>query len=122
MLAQLTRRIVAFVVSVFAMLGFLAVPLGEKTGFQHVRAIVSSEEAGHFGRALRNAVAELGSQLRGELDSRPASQPPERQARDAGRSNGSTSMMSSRPAPNAASGKGLGARLDPIPWCAGPGP
>ena len=79
MLTQLTRRILGLGVCMFAMLGFLAVPLGERTGFQHAKAIVLSDEAGHFGRALSRAIIELQQHLRVELRSEP---PPSEPARE----------------------------------------
>lgn len=45
MLSRITRRAVEGVVVAFAALGFFVVPLGERTGFQHARAIVETRAA-----------------------------------------------------------------------------
>lgn len=45
MLSRITRRALEGVVVAFAALGFFVVPLGERTGFQHARAIVETRAA-----------------------------------------------------------------------------
>jgi hypothetical protein len=62
-LTQLTRRVFGLGVSIFATLGFLAVPLGEKTGFQHAKSIAMSTEAQRFGRDLWRAATVLKQRL-----------------------------------------------------------
>ena len=44
-LSNLSRRLVESVVSLFAILGFLYVPLGRRTGFEHARAVFSTPAA-----------------------------------------------------------------------------
>jgi len=68
-LTQLTRRTVGLIVGIFAALGFLAVPLGERTGFQHTRAIFTSREALNFARELRHASDDLKKRILGEVGS-----------------------------------------------------
>lgn len=70
MLTQLTRRAVGIAVGIFAALGFLAVPLGERTGFQHARAIFTSSEARDFARELERATQELKARILGEVTSK----------------------------------------------------
>jgi hypothetical protein len=44
-LSNLSRRLVESVVGVFAILGFLYVPLGRHTGFEHAQAVFSTPAA-----------------------------------------------------------------------------
>jgi hypothetical protein len=44
-LSHLSRRLVESVVGLFAILGFLYVPLGRHTGFEHAKAILSTPAA-----------------------------------------------------------------------------
>lgn len=53
MLGDLAKRIVNVVVVVLAAVTFFLVPLGDKTLFQHVRAIFSTPAAGDLGRELK---------------------------------------------------------------------
>jgi hypothetical protein len=62
-LTQLTRRVFGLGVSIFATLGFLAVPLGDKTGFQHAKSIAMSSEAQRFRRELWQAAMALKQRL-----------------------------------------------------------
>jgi hypothetical protein len=87
-LTQLTRRTVGLVVGIFAALGFLAVPLGERTGFQHSRAILTSREARDFVRELEHAKDDLKKRVLGEIGSDKAPAEPKQpmtltEARDA---------------------------------------
>jgi hypothetical protein len=68
-LTLLTRLTVGLIVGIFAALGFLAVPLGERTGFQHTRAIFTSSEARDFARELKNASDDLKKRILGEVAS-----------------------------------------------------
>ena len=45
MLGNVGRRLVEGVVSLFAVLGFMYVPLGQHTGFEHARAVLSTPAA-----------------------------------------------------------------------------
>ena len=44
-LSHLSRRLVESVVGLFAVLGFVYVPLGRHTGFEHVKAVLSTPAA-----------------------------------------------------------------------------
>jgi hypothetical protein len=44
-LSHLSRRLVESVVGLFAVLGFLYVPLGRHTGFEHAKAVFSTPAA-----------------------------------------------------------------------------
>jgi hypothetical protein len=44
-LSHLSRRLVESVVGLFAILGFMYVPLGRHTGFEHAKAILSTPAA-----------------------------------------------------------------------------
>jgi hypothetical protein len=44
-LSNLSRRLVESVVGLFAILGFLYVPLGRHTGFEHAKAVFSTPAA-----------------------------------------------------------------------------
>ena len=44
-LSHLSRRLVESVVGLFALLGFLYVPLGKHTGYEHTRAVLSTPAA-----------------------------------------------------------------------------
>jgi hypothetical protein len=44
-LGNVGRRLVEGVVSLFALLGFIYVPLGQHTGFEHARAVLSTPAA-----------------------------------------------------------------------------
>ena len=63
MLSRLGRRLLELVVTLFAVLGFLYVPLGKKTGFEHVKAIVMTPPAKEAGREL----FDVGSKLRSRV-------------------------------------------------------
>lgn len=89
MLTQLTRRAVGLAVGIFAALGFLAVPLGQRTGFQHARAIFTSHEALDFAREMRRASDDLKRRILGEVSREPKREPAKppmslTEARDAG--------------------------------------
>jgi hypothetical protein len=59
----LPKRALEAAVVFFALYAFLFVPLGQKTGFQHVKAILSTEEAGRAGEEIKTA----GSRMLEEL-------------------------------------------------------
>lgn len=77
MLSHITRRAVEGVVVAFAALGFFVVPLGERTGFQHARAIVETRAARDAMDGMSRA---LGSVYRGVWSSvtAPTADPQER--------------------------------------------
>lgn len=62
------RRLLSLVVLCFAMLGFLAVPIGEKTGYEHTREMLATPEAARVGEALGALGRKLKDTLLGELE------------------------------------------------------
>lgn len=62
-MTTLPKRALEAAVLFFALYAFVFVPLGEKTGFEHLRAILATEEAGLAGEELKNA----GSRMLEEL-------------------------------------------------------
>ncbi|MDX2052523.1 MAG: hypothetical protein SFV15_09040 [Polyangiaceae bacterium] len=56
MIVRLARQAIGSIVSVFALLGFAFVPLGDQTGFEHAKAILATPEA---TRAFRGLVERL---------------------------------------------------------------
>ncbi len=55
MLQKLGRRALDLVIGLFALLGFFYVPLGPRTGFEHVKAIVATRPAREACRGLVSA-------------------------------------------------------------------
>lgn len=53
------RRLVEGIVSLFALLGFLYVPLGQRTGFEHARAVLSTPAASAAIEDLTSAALSL---------------------------------------------------------------
>jgi hypothetical protein len=68
------------VVGLFALLGFVCVPLGHKTGFEHVKAIVQTsaarEAASDLARALIWARARVLGVFGGEGPEQESASPP----------------------------------------------
>jgi hypothetical protein len=69
------------VVGLFALLGFVYVPLGHKTGFEHLRAIAQTTAAREAASDLAEAVLWARTRLVGaltgnEMDSEPVRPPP----------------------------------------------
>ncbi len=60
MLIAASRRIVTLVVLSFAALGFLAVPIGDRTGYEHTRDLLRTKEAKTLGERL----LDIGDKLR----------------------------------------------------------
>lgn len=54
------RRLFTLVVLSFATLGFLAVPIGDRTGYEHARVIMRTKEAKKIGAQL----VDIGDKLR----------------------------------------------------------
>lgn len=83
MLRLLGRRGLEAGISVFALLGFCYVPLGEHTGLEHAKAIFSTPAAKRAGGELLEAFVRVRSKLTGEAvefasreaGSAPAAQP-----------------------------------------------
>jgi hypothetical protein len=63
MWARLGRRVLDFSIGFFALLGFVLVPLGERTAFEHVKAIFSTGPAVEAGRDLVGAGARLRQRI-----------------------------------------------------------
>ncbi len=77
MWSRLGRRVVDFSIGFFALLGFVLVPLGERTAYEHVKAIFTSGPAVEAGHEL----LEAGIRVRGRLlggDPRPTEARPAR--------------------------------------------
>ena len=67
------RRATEILVGLFALLGFVCVPLGQKTGFEHVRAIAATGAAREAARDLLSALTWARSRLFGAVtESEPA--------------------------------------------------
>lgn len=62
------RRLVSLVVLSFAALGFLAVPIGDKTGYEHTRTLLGTREAARVGESLEALGAKLKEMVLGELE------------------------------------------------------
>ena len=56
---NLGRRLVEGVVGLFAVLGFLYVPLGRHTGFEHAKAVFSTPAAANAFQELSGAMLDL---------------------------------------------------------------
>jgi hypothetical protein len=56
---NLGRRLVEGVVGLFAVLGFLYVPLGRHTGFEHAKAVFSTPAAANAFQELSGALLDL---------------------------------------------------------------
>lgn len=76
MLHKLGRRALDLVIGLFAVLGFFYVPLGPRTGFEHVKAIAATAPAVQAYRGFLSATVKfrqaLLDQLPGKRTSRPA--------------------------------------------------
>jgi hypothetical protein len=51
-------------VLLFAVLGFMFVPLGKHTAFEHARAVLSTGAAVEAGQALYGAIIRVGDEIR----------------------------------------------------------
>lgn len=63
MFASLGRQAFGSVISAFALLGFVFVPLGERTGLQHAKAILATPEASRAGEGLLTQLEALKRQF-----------------------------------------------------------
>ena len=59
-----SARTVELVVLLFAVLGFMFVPLGKRTGLEHARAVLSTGAAVEAGQALYGTILRVGGELR----------------------------------------------------------
>lgn len=78
---SLGKRLVEGVVGLFAVLGFLYVPLGRHTGFEHAKAVFSTPAAASAFQELSAAMLDLREravELVMGHDPRPVAPPPER--------------------------------------------
>jgi hypothetical protein len=71
-LTRIGRRALELVVALFALLGFFYVPLGKKTGFEHVKAIFSTPPAKEAGRDLVQAGDRIKAKMLDEVQSEKA--------------------------------------------------
>jgi hypothetical protein len=62
-------------IALFAVLGFVYVPLGKKTGFQHVKAIVLTPPAKEAGRELFDVGTKLRSRVVDSVTGKDAGPP-----------------------------------------------
>lgn len=62
------RRLFQLVVLFFAAYAFVFVPLGQKTAFEHVKAIVRTPAARQAGSELKGGVERLVTRLRDEAE------------------------------------------------------
>ena len=63
MIARFGRRLLEGLVGLFALLGFAFVPLGEHTGLEHLKAVISTPAARQAARELAQAGAQLRQRL-----------------------------------------------------------
>ncbi len=70
MLFRLGRRALFSIVVFFALLGFVSVPLGEKTGWGHLQAIAETPAASQALDDLKNSADQWRHRLVGWLTSR----------------------------------------------------
>ncbi|MBX3184011.1 MAG: hypothetical protein KIT72_00685 [Polyangiaceae bacterium] len=66
MVGRLGRRAVEALVLLFALLGFSYVPLGEHTGLEHTRAIMSTDAARRAARELAHSWLDLRQRWLGD--------------------------------------------------------
>ncbi len=59
MIVHFGRRSFEFFVAVFAVLGFIAVPLGERTGWEHLKSVLATPAAKDAQRELGQALTRL---------------------------------------------------------------
>lgn len=62
-MTKLPRRALELAVAFFALYAFIFVPLGERTGFQHLQAILSTPEAERAGKELEAASSRMLREL-----------------------------------------------------------
>jgi hypothetical protein len=82
-LHKLGRRALDLVIGLFAVLGFFYVPLGAKTGFEHVKAIVATAPAVEGYRGFVSATEKLHRTLVDTLQGRRPRRPANPSARNA---------------------------------------
>jgi hypothetical protein len=70
-IARLSRHLVEVVIGLYALLGFVFVPLGERTGFEHVRAILTTGAAKSAFQELAGAIIRLKNQVLAEPKREP---------------------------------------------------
>lgn len=66
-LTRISRRALELLVALFALLGFFYVPLGKKTGFEHVKAIFSTRPAKEAGQDLVQAGDRIKAKMLDEV-------------------------------------------------------
>jgi hypothetical protein len=74
-IGKLARRAIEALTLLFALLGFCFVPLGNKTGVEHARAVVKTEAAAEAGRELWGAARRLRERIASELARRATEAP-----------------------------------------------
>jgi hypothetical protein len=63
---SLGRRAIEFAVLFLAIYAFAVVPIGRRTGLEHLRAILRTPAARNAGRELERAATRLGRRVLGE--------------------------------------------------------
>lgn len=63
MLFRLGRRAIGMATSFFAVLGFIAVPIGDRTAYEHVKVALATPEGREATAALGRAYAALQSRV-----------------------------------------------------------
>lgn len=69
MITRIGRRSLELGVGLFALMGFAFVPLGKKTGLEHVKAILATAPAREAGKELLEASHKLRQRVLGDLAS-----------------------------------------------------
>lgn len=104
MIGTLGRRALEIGVGFFALLGFFSVPLGERTAFEHTRAILATDAATRAGRDLLQAFADVRQRIADALSQPAPVQLHRAPAEDAGAADVSVAgdeIFIARPAPPA---------------------
>ncbi len=63
MITRIGRRVLELGIALFAVLGFVYVPLGKKTGFEHAKAVFTTPAAREAGRELFDATKRVKAKL-----------------------------------------------------------
>lgn len=66
MVFSVIRRVATILVLCFATLGFLAVPVGEKTGYEHAASFLATDEVQTLLETVRRKLPRLDDEIQGE--------------------------------------------------------
>lgn len=67
MVFSVIRRVATIFVLCFAALGFLAVPVGEKTGYEHAASLLATDEVQNFLDSVRRKFMQLDGEIHEEV-------------------------------------------------------